>query len=107
MQCDSFDTFPSTKLDSLSRIAMHEMLHYPSVGKQSEVEADIVDARNEDEIGAYGPVRCHGLVDPDDDPAKTEINADSYAWMAVDAYWSFACSSTPGDHTGYFKDPPS
>ncbi|KAK4981773.1 hypothetical protein LTR50_007884 [Elasticomyces elasticus] len=108
MQCSSFDPYPSTKLDSLSRIALHEMCHYSSVGPESSVASQIVDSQNDDGNGAYNPERCHGLVDPaqDDQPAKTEINADSYAWMAVDAYWSFACSTTPADSPGYFQDPP-
>lgn len=71
------------------------MTHYSSVGPPSALGQQIIDVTNADGYGAYDPDRCHGLIDPaqDDNPAVTEINADSYAWMAQDAYFSFACTT--------------
>lgn len=109
VQCSALDPFPSTKMDTLSRIALHEMTHYSSVGPPSALGQQIIDVTNADGYGAYEPDRCHGLVDPaqDDNPAVTEVNADSYAWMAQDAYFSFACTTAPSNPGDYFTDPPA
>lgn len=84
------------------------MFHYSSVGPKSSLHEQIIDARNEDGFGAFEADRAHGLVDPeqDDNPALAEINADNYAWSALDAYWSRECSRDPLNYGHYFQSPP-
>ena len=84
-------------MDSFSRIALHEMTHYSSVGPATSLAQQIKDVLNKDEERAYDPLRVHGLLDPeqDDNPAVTEINADSYAWMSLDAWISRNCAADP------------
>ena len=98
-------------MDAFSRIALHEMTHYSSVGPQTSLAQQIKDVTNEDGQPAYDPPRVHGLVDPaqDDNPAVTEINADSYAWMSLDAWISDKCSTDDSGNNwaSYFtQDPP-
>lgn len=98
-------------MDSFSRIALHEMTHYSSVGPATSLGQQIRDTANEDGELAYDPPRVHGLLDPeqDDNPATTEINADSYAWMSLDAWISQKCSNgaSGNDWQSYFtQDPP-
>lgn len=111
VDCASLDPFPSTKMDSFSRIALHEMTHYSSVGPKTSLAQQIIDVKNADGEPAYDPPRVHGLLDPkqDDNPAVTEINADSYAWMSLDAWISEKCSpdANGNDWASYFtQDPP-
>ncbi|KAI1747783.1 hypothetical protein F4782DRAFT_398178 [Xylaria castorea] len=108
MQCGDFDAFPSTKMDTFSRVALHEMTHYSSVGPPSTLGQQIQDVTNEDGVKAYEPPRVHGLVDPqqDDNPAVTEINADSYAWMALDAWLSMSCSDDKDTYDQFFTENP-
>lgn len=99
-------------MDAFSRIALHEMTHYSSVGPAVSLAQQIQDVTNADDSPAYDPPRAHGLVDPnqDDNPVVTEINADSYAWMSLDAWISRKCSpnSSGNDYAGYFtQDPPA
>ncbi|WPB06264.1 uncharacterized protein RHO25_010921 [Cercospora beticola] len=93
VSCSKLDNYASTKMDTFSRIALHEMLHYKTMGVDSGVGAQIVDVNNADGASAYDPERCFGLVDEDqdDNPGAAEINADSYAWMALDAWVSYNC----------------
>lgn len=98
-------------MDAFSRIALHEMRHYSSVGPATSLAQQIGDATNADGSPAYDPPRVHGLVDvnQDDNIAVAEINADSYAWMSLDAWISRKCSpnSSGNDYAGYFtQDPP-
>jgi hypothetical protein len=110
IDCGSLDTYPSTKMDTFSRIVLHETLHYSSVGPGSELGEQIVDHQNEDGGAAYDPERAHGLNDPEQDnqPGKAEANADNYAWMALDSWISYQC--TPDDEKeawdSYFPDDP-
>ncbi|KAF2228667.1 hypothetical protein EV356DRAFT_495133 [Viridothelium virens] len=110
VDCASLDPYPSTKMDSFSRIALHEMMHYSSVGPQTSLKEQIVDVKNEDLQPAYDPPRVHGLLDPaqDDNPAPTEINADSYAWMSLDAWISRKCSKDAegNDWASFFTQNP-
>ncbi|KAL8919541.1 MAG: hypothetical protein Q9208_006733 [Pyrenodesmia sp. 3 TL-2023] len=112
VDCASLDPFPSTKMDSFSRIALHEMLHYSSVGPGTSLARQIVDQKNADGVGAYDPERVHGLIDPeqDDNPVLTETNADSYAWMSLDAWISRKCAEDASNNNwaSYFtEDPPA
>ncbi|RBR27125.1 uncharacterized protein FIESC28_00069 [Fusarium coffeatum] len=111
IQCSSLDKYPSIKIDTFSRVALHETLHYSTVGPASKLDSQIVDQKNRDGDYAYGPERAHGLNDPDQDgqPGKAESNADNYAWMAVTSWVSYLC--TPEDEQdawdSYFsEDPP-
>jgi hypothetical protein len=112
VDCGALDPYPSTKMDSFSRIALHEMMHYSTVGPPSSLGEQIKDGVNADDEPAYDPPRTHGLVDvdQDDNPVLAEQNADSYAWMALDAYVSRICATDPsGDNWATFfqEDPPN
>lgn len=112
VDCGSLDPYPSTKIDSFSRIALHEMTHYSSVGPPSKLGEQIIDVKSADGNYAYEPDRVHGLIDPDQDgqPGLPESNADSYAWLSLDAWISDHCSpdATGNDWQNYFtQDPPN
>jgi hypothetical protein len=110
IDCNSLDKFPSTKMDTFSRVVLHETLHYSSVGPVSELGEHIIDHQNADGEVAYGPGRAHGLQDPeqDDEPGKSENNADNYAWMALSAWIGTNCQ--PDDkkdqYDTYFPEAP-
>lgn len=110
VDCASLDPFPSTKMDTFSRIVLHEMTHSSSVGPDSSLENQIIDVKNTDGGFAYDPPRVHGLVDEDQDNqlALPENNADSYAWMALDTLISRDCSppSTDDRWQDFFKEDP-
>ncbi|KAF7504632.1 hypothetical protein GJ744_001986 [Endocarpon pusillum] len=76
-------------MDAFSRIVLHEMTHYKSVG--GIIGEQIVDAGNED----------HNYP-------LTEINADSYGWMALDAWISRNCTedATNDNWQNFFKEDP-
>jgi hypothetical protein len=99
VDCGALDPYPSTKMDSFSRIALHEMLHYSTVGPATSLGDTIGDVKNEDGLYAYEPPRTHGLIDEnqDDQPGLPEGNADSYAWMSLDSWISLTCAT---DRTG-------
>jgi hypothetical protein len=96
IDCGSLDNYPSTKMDTFSRVALHETLHYSTIGPESALSEQIVDQLNDDGEPAYDPERAHGLNDPeqDDQPGKSEVNADNYAWMSLDAFISSRCIET-------------
>uniref|UniRef100_A0A4E9DF17 Lysine-specific metallo-endopeptidase domain-containing protein n=1 Tax=Gibberella zeae TaxID=5518 RepID=A0A4E9DF17_GIBZA len=112
IKCESLDKYPSTKMDTFSRVALHETLHYSTIGPQSKLKEEIGDQFNEDGERAYDPERAHGLNDPkqDNQPGKSENNADNYAWMSLDAIISNRCiiETTDGEKPwhSFFPDPP-
>lgn len=111
VDCASLDLFPSSKMDAFSRIVLHEMLHYTSVGPDTSLAAQITDVRNNDGEFAYEPERVHGLLDPaqDDQIALPEINADSYAWMSLESFISRKClgfDKPPERESFFVQDPP-
>lgn len=94
-------------MDTFSRVVLHETLHYSTVGPPSLLNANIVDAMNEDGEKAYGPERAHALNDPnqDDQAGLAEVNADNYAYMALAGWVGYSCS--PDDNwASYFPDVP-
>lgn len=95
-------------MDTFSRIAVHEIFHYSSVGPKSTLGVLIRDNDNRDGIVAYFPKRAHGLADElqDDQAGIAEGNADNYAWLAMDSYFSVHCSKNSDDYQHYFQDPP-
>ncbi|KAI1430663.1 hypothetical protein GGR50DRAFT_180273 [Xylaria sp. CBS 124048] len=109
-ECDGLGPYPSTGIDTFSRLALREMVHYSSVGPNSTLGQSIGDVLNADCIRAYEPSRVHGLLDEDQDnnPALAEINADSYAWMAVESWLNVFCSNstTASDVLFFTEDPP-
>ncbi|KAL1794237.1 hypothetical protein ACET3X_007658 [Alternaria dauci] len=112
IDCGSLDAYPSEKMDSFSRIILHEMTHYEAVGEGSSLQDVIQDRQNQDSGNAYGTERTHGLidVDQDDDPEAAVRNADNYAWMALDAWISRICATDrSGDswQTFFTQDPPN
>ncbi|KAK5994168.1 hypothetical protein PT974_07610 [Cladobotryum mycophilum] len=111
INCGRLDKYPSTKMDTFSRVALHETLHYSTVGPPSKLGEQIVDQQNDDGVAAYDPERAHGLndIEQDNQSEKAEANVDNYAWMALDAWISYNCS--PEDHkqdawNSYFPDDP-
>ncbi|KAM5354927.1 hypothetical protein ACJ41O_001573 [Fusarium nematophilum] len=110
IDCGSLDSYPSTKMDTFSRVVLHETLHYSSVGPDSKLGEQIVDQQNDDGIVAYDPERAHGLNDPDQDnqPGKAESNADNYAWMSLDSWISYLCTAEDEQEAwdSYFPDDP-
>jgi hypothetical protein len=63
-------------------------------------------------FAAYGPINTHALVDEAQEdfwnPALTETNADSYAWMALDALVSRRCATdvSGDDWQNFFTENP-
>lgn len=109
--CASLDPYPSTKMDSFSRIALHVMLHYSSVGPKTSLAQQILDGKNADGLAASNPERVHGLLDPEQDdwPLPPETNADSYAWMSLDAWISHKCAADRNGNnwaSHFTEDPP-
>jgi len=94
VDCASLDPFPSTKMDAFSRIALHEITHYNSVGPATSLAQQIIDTTNEDRKSTYNLPRVHSLVDSKqgNNPVVTKMNADSYAWISLDAWISRKCS---------------
>jgi hypothetical protein len=112
VDCSSLDNYPSTRMDTFSRVALHETLHYSTIGPQSALGEQIVDQLNDDNEPAYDPERAHSLNDPeqDDQPGKAESNADNYAWMSLDAIISNRCIEATGRepwHTYFTESPPN
>ncbi|KAF7521258.1 hypothetical protein G7054_g12503 [Neopestalotiopsis clavispora] len=109
-ECGETLDHPDINMDSLSRLLLHEMLHYSTVGEDI-FGSRIVDVLNEDTERAYYPQRTHGLVDAnqDDDAASAVTNADSYAWHATNSYFKYACNNVeePGPNGGNWNDPPA
>ncbi|KAI0140352.1 hypothetical protein BJ166DRAFT_116719 [Pestalotiopsis sp. NC0098] len=109
-ECGETLDHPDINMDSLSRLLLHEMLHYSTVGEDI-FGSRIVDVLNQDSERAYYPQRAHGLVDPDqdDDAASAVTNADSYAWHATNSYFKYACNNVeePGPNGGNWNDPPA
>lgn len=104
------DNFPSTKIDTFSRVALHGTTHYSSVGPQSALDDKIIDATNNDRFPACEPPYAHGHLDPqqDNQPGKAEINADSFAWISLESFISRKCSNAQGDVAAAFftENPP-
>jgi len=108
--CAALDAYPSEKMDTFSRVVLHEMTHYSSVGDLVD-GGEIKDVTMDDGERAYDPQRAHALIDASQgnffNPAVTEINADNYAWMALDALVSRLCAG-PDDGDDFFtENPPS
>lgn len=117
--CAALDAYPSEKMDTFSRIALHEMTHYSTVGPpiigddddDGEIkDVTLTDPDDDETFGAYGPTNTHALVDEAQDdyfnPALTESNADSYAWMSLDALISRHCAADPNNWENFFTENP-
>lgn len=88
--CSNFGTQVSKAMDSLSATLIHEFMHWNQVGEQvPNSVGHITDVE-------YGPSSCMRLA-RGADKQKTFINADSYAWMAVNAYYNSVCNKKFGD----------
>ncbi len=63
------------KMDKFSRIALHEVTHYNSVGPATSLSQQIKDWTNEDNESAYDLPRVHNLVDSkqDNNPIVTRL----------------------------------
>lgn len=122
--CGALDAYPSEKMDTFSRVALHEMTHMSTVGPpiiaNPEEDEDgqikdipLYDEKEDEDFAAYGPINAHALADPEQDkyynPELTETNADNYAWMSLDALVSRHCAADPsGDNWASFftQSPP-
>ncbi|KAI1772789.1 hypothetical protein F4818DRAFT_444168 [Hypoxylon cercidicola] len=112
-ECGDLADHPDISMESLSRLILHEMLHFRSVGTPI-FNSQIRDENNDDDLRAYYPQRTHGLVDATQDNADGQsgetavTNADSYAWHATNSYYKYACNNVqqPGPNGGNWNDPP-
>lgn len=106
IDCGSLDSYPSEKMDTFSRVVLHEITHGRNVGPESELASRIIDKVNDDGEPAYDIRRAHALVD--EDRMLHTINADNYAFMCLDAWVSWDC--TPRENrdawASFFPDPP-
>lgn len=106
IDCGALDSYPSMKMDTFSRVVLHEITHGSNVDPKSALAARIIDVPNEDGEPAYDISRAHALVK--DDPGKETINADNYAFMSLDAWFSWQC--TPRENrdawASFFSDSP-
>lgn len=88
--CSSFGTQVSSAMHSLSATLIHEFMHWNQVGEAvPNSVGHITDV-------LYGPSNCMRLA-RGADKQKTFINADSYAWMALNAYYNSVCNKKFGD----------
>ncbi|KAJ4370016.1 hypothetical protein N0V83_005780 [Neocucurbitaria cava] len=85
LNCDDFTESVSGKMKSVSMTILHESTHYDGI--------DGTDFGIDDE-GGNSASKCFEI----DGEAKIQ-NAQNYAWMAADAYWSAKCKKE-------FVDPP-
>lgn len=110
--CGALGPYPSEKMDTFSRIALHEMTHYTSVDPPNVDGEMIQDVQVTGGETASGTVNAHALVDKTQadyfNPALAENNAENHAWTALDALISRHGTETPsgGDWQGFFKQNP-
>ena len=107
VDCATLDPFPSTKIDAFSRIVIRQIISSSSVYLTFS-DSPVTDVTNADGVPADDPARAHGLVNPAQDAQGflAVNNADSYAWMSLDAFISSKCSQG-SDWSSYFtQDPP-
>ena len=107
VDCGALDSYPSEKIDTFSRVVLHEITHGSNVGPESELGAQIIDVTNTiDKMKAYGFERAHALVT--ERPGQDVVNADNYALMSLDAWVSWTC--TPRENrdawASFFPDAP-
>lgn len=104
-KCRKLHDEPDKKMDSLARVLLHRMLMYGSVASNNGGVGNITNAVNNDGLGAYYPQRAHALVR--EKPSECQVNADSYAWLAANAYYKYVCTrqgETPKNN-GNFEEP--
>ena len=89
--CSSFGTTVSRKMDSLSTTLIHEFMHWNLVGDM--VPNSVGHIRDV----SYGPHRCKTLAQDKANNQKTFVNADSYKYMAINAYYNSVCNTKFGD----------
>lgn len=71
--CAALDAYPNEKMDTFSRIALHEMIHYSTVGPPIIGDDDdddgqikdvtLTDSDNDEQFAACGSANTHALVD--------------------------------------------
>lgn len=88
--CSKLGTQVSEDMQSLSGTIIHEFMHWNEVGeKVPDSVGHITDV-------IRGASSCMRLADGAD-KQKTFINADSYKWMALNAYYNNVCNKNFGD----------
>ncbi|KAK4983642.1 hypothetical protein LTR50_007099 [Elasticomyces elasticus] len=95
--CSHFGELVSDDMDSLSGTLIHEFMHWNEVGdKVANSVGYITDV-------VYGSSTCMRLA-KGGSSQKTFINADSYMWMALNAYYNKVCNKKFGDPEVTKKD---
>jgi len=90
IKCQDLGTQVSSKMESLTSTIVHEFMHWDKTGDTAPNSVGhITDV-------IYGAGSCSRLRDGGD-KQKTFINADSYMWMAVNAYYNSICGKSFGD----------
>ena len=84
--CQNLDPSCSLQMRSTSMTILHEMTHFDDIGAAGHANMAIIDEAS----GAYN---CF-ILNTD----KKGDNAQNYAWLAGEAYWSNYCKKT-------FEDP--
>lgn len=94
IQCSSLGDKVSQDMRSLTATLVHEFMHLDAAGDSAPNSAGHI----KDVI--YNPSNCHRLRNAKSrsNQQKTFINADSYKWLAVNAYYNSVCGKS-------FQDP--
>lgn len=88
--CDKLGSFVSTAMESTTGVLIHEFHHSDQVGdKVTNSVGHIRDI-------TYGPSNCMRLRLGGDNQL-TFVNADSYMWFALNAYYNNKCGKKYGD----------
>jgi hypothetical protein len=80
-------------METLGHVLLHEYTHWetlmsPVVRTPFNILA-ATDVKGKDKKVAYSPFNVRKLREEDKDLARR--NADSYAWLATEAYWTQHC----------------
>ena len=95
LSCDQLDNFVSLKMMVPGSMLLHELMHWARL-TLAHAELTVVDWNaakdpNVNPPSGYGPYHAELLQKQKKDPV---INADSYVWFALEAYWSEKCGRT-------------
>jgi len=87
IQCSDLGDKVSRAMESLTSTLVHEFMHIREAGDQAPNSAGHIGDP------AYGPSSCHRIRRSRhrSQSQKTFINADSYKWLAVNAYYNSVC----------------
>jgi len=89
--CDSLGPTLSAGMEFLGATILHEWMHNDAIGAAATGN-NIIDYNGP---AGYGPYSTRQLLV--DAPAACITNADSFAWLALEIYWSSTCNTTYQD----------